>query len=59
MRRTCSRADGTRYSMKRKNDLMAARRTLRVDAPLPRFRSRSLRNSSTSGASICGLRLGR
>ena len=50
---SCSSAAGCRYSRKRKNDLIAARRTLRVTAAFLRLSSRCSRKALTSPASIC------
>src|SRR6516225_7149005 len=53
IRRAWSRQDGNLYSKKRKNALIAASRTLRVRAELPRVPSRCSRNAKISGASSC------
>ena len=47
-RRICSSAAGCRYSRKRKNDLIAASRTLRVTAAFLRSSSRCSRKALTS-----------
>src|SRR4029453_15011596 len=50
IRRLCSKMDGTRYSTKRMNEVMAAKRVLRVLGRLPRSASRYARNSTPMGA---------
>ena len=55
IRWACSRQDGSRYSRKRKNVLIAASREFRVLAQFPRFFSRCSRNASTNVASSCSI----
>ena len=53
MRRTCSTAAGSRCCRNRKNERMAAKRTLRVSAELPRVVSRCSRKLLIRAAFNC------